>query len=147
MSARPGSAPMSAVSLASTRASRRVRSIVSTRCAVKVVQRVSRVPSAAIDDVGDVAVDHIAGVEHDRADRGALGQPLERFGVGLSVGGSSASSASVVPSSGVGTSALPSSSSTTAASASSPPAPPSSSGTTSAAAPTCSHNSFHSDSS
>ena len=43
---------------------------------------------------------------------------------------SSANSASVVPSSGVGTSALPSSSSTTAASASSPPAPPRSSGTT-----------------
>src|SRR6478735_6093745 len=80
--ASPGSAPMSAESLTSTRASRRVRSIVSTRCAVKVVPRASR----GDDDVGDVAVDHIAGVEHDRSDRGALGQPLDRLGVGL-VGG------------------------------------------------------------
>ena len=81
MSASPGSAPMSAESLASTRASRRVRSIVSTRCAVN--GRPACQPRAirGDDDVGDVAVDHIAGVEHDGSDRGALGQPLDRLGV------------------------------------------------------------------
>ena len=48
VSANPGSAPMSAVSCGSTRASLRVRSMVSTGCAVKLVQRLSVLPSAAI---------------------------------------------------------------------------------------------------
>ena len=37
-------------------------------------------------DVGDVAVDHVTGVEHHGPDRCALGQPFQRVGVGL-VGG------------------------------------------------------------
>ena len=48
MSAKPGSAPIAEVSVASTRASRRVGSIESTGCAVNAVQRVSCSPSAAI---------------------------------------------------------------------------------------------------
>ncbi len=38
------------------------------------------------DDVGDGAVDHIVGIEDHRADRSALGQLLDRTGIGF-VGG------------------------------------------------------------
>ena len=38
------------------------------------------------DDVGDVAVDHIFGIEYHRADRSALGERTQRLGVGLVCG-------------------------------------------------------------
>ena len=49
--------------------------------AVNSVQRVSAPPSAAIDDVGDVTVDHVLGIEHDGADGLARGQLFQRVGV------------------------------------------------------------------
>ena len=138
---------MSVVSCGSIRANGRVRSMVSTGVAVNSVHRVSVVAVGGDDDVGDGAVDHDSSGSKTTVPIDAPSASCSIASVSGSSAASSASSASVVPSSGVGTSALPSSSRTTAASASSPPAPPNSSGTTSAAAPTCSHNSFHSDSS
>ena len=38
------------------------------------------------DDVGHIAVDHVVGVEHHRADRSTLGQRTQRVGVGLVCG-------------------------------------------------------------
>ena len=41
------------------------------------VHRVSLPSCAADDDVGDVAVDHVVGIEHQRADRAALCELLQ----------------------------------------------------------------------
>ena len=54
--------------------------------ALNSVHRVEFAVADADDDVGDVAVDDVVGVEHHRADRGALGQRAQRIGVGF-VGG------------------------------------------------------------
>ena len=146
MSASPGSRPIVEVSPDCIRANRRVGSIEVAGSAVKDCQRVRFSPSVAITTSATSPFTTYPGSKTTAP----IDDPSASFS-SVSPSGSSADSsahsASVVPSSGVGTKALPSSSSATAASASSPPAPPDSSGTTRAATPTCSHSSFHSDSS
>ena len=86
MSARPGSAPMSAVScrLQPRQRPRQVHGVDGGRRELGPAGE--RLAVGGDDDVGDGAVDHEAGVEDDGPDRGAFGQLLDRIGVGF-VGG------------------------------------------------------------